>query len=245
MVKSGSNLFYICIIALTIILLDAGCSNRVPTKNNTDISKSELLNQKNQTSKYNFTSEEDGLVGPFSELTYEKFMNIYNSIDQFTIVSIDYMDFRNLDASGEPCDRRLFSMGYGSVASAIYINSIVNYEAVLDKSGWCPEPGYDKLLKKSFESALVNDLFNYISQPENRTYFFNGEEHEGKIQPYWASSFFLTEGNYMFTLAFLEPNSPYGNYYWMISKSTDTPDNIWNGLIAKIEANFINQFENP
>ncbi|MFH1515099.1 MAG: hypothetical protein ABIG42_06520, partial [bacterium] len=66
---------------------------------------------------------------------------------------------------------------------------------------------------------------------------FNGAEIPAPVEEQDGP---LCEGVYSFTLTIYNPNNAY--YAWAISKCTDDPDSIWQGLIDIINNDFFSKF---
>jgi hypothetical protein len=177
-----------------------------------------------------------------SRLEYSKFQSIISSNEQISMISILYRDVEYTQG-GDLSKARSLSMGTGYAGVPQYFSSAGPYRSEYNISDFNTPPGPEGEHEKEIDAESVEEIFDYISLPENRTYFFNGEEYTGLQQPYPAPGRFINNGDsdYIFALAFSEPNDSIN--VWSISKSTNEPDARWQGLIDIIEENIISQFE--
>jgi hypothetical protein len=176
-----------------------------------------------------------------SRLEYSKFQGVIFSNDKISVISLLYRD-DEYSQSGELIKTRRLRMDTGYAGVPQYYNSTGQYRTDYSTRIFIP-PGPDGELSMEIDTEDVEEIFDYISLPENRTYFFNGDEYYGLQQPFPSPGMLINNGDfkYIFTLAFSYPDESLN--VWSISKGTNEPDAIWQGLIDIIEENIISQFE--
>jgi hypothetical protein len=177
-----------------------------------------------------------------SRLDYNKFQSIVFDNEQISMISFLYRDVEYTQG-GDLSKARRLSMGIGYAGVPQYFSSMGPYRSDYNIRDFNTPPGPEGEFTRDIDAESVEEIFDYISLPENRIYFFNGEEYTGLQQPYPAPGRLInnSDSDYIFALAFSEPNDSVN--VWTISKSTNEPDAIWQGLIDIIEENIISQFE--
>jgi len=209
-------------------------------------------NYSNNGSKYkpagfekNITSDMAGApTYAYSPLTLSKFQAIRDGTDQLSKIFIDYSTYLNDDELGHPLNIRFFSLTGGDLYNNRYYNSISEYSGRLMNDDRTI-PRYE-VKEKEFLPVEVELILDYLKEnEENIEYFFNGDEYQGLPTPYLTQTTFINKKRYNFILIIFEPDGAKSEYdaAWAISKSVDEPDTIFQGLINRLENNFINQFE--
>lgn len=223
------------IIIMALIVIGCGASSEV--KADTTQTDSEIPETGSQTRIQESSHSLDiPRFAAYSQLTYNKFMDILDSEDPFSIIRIDYRMSVRCELQDD--ELILFGLGSGKLGEINYMNSIDLYRSNIyhARSGDAPLEG--EYIEAEYESSTVNLIFDYITHEDNRDYFFSGDEYSGLIQPYDTRTVMIHDNTYVFVLAVFEPDSMSANA-WAISKDIDVPDDIWEGLIDILEANFL------
>jgi hypothetical protein len=230
--------------AVFYLVILCGCNSKPQTS--TKVSSPGKIN--NNTTKKDYAhdpamniSNAPEYSGLYNRLEFNKFQSLRNSNDEFSTISIDYRELSDFDQYGEArlLKDLMIDTGFASVSQ--YMNAVSTYEVFLRIDSDQPYSVSNGEHSGSCDPELVNDIFNYIADPDNRSYFFNGDEFTGLQQPYHSRYTHINDGNYIFVIAFGEPNE--SGREWAISKSTDQPDEIWQGLIDIIDENFVGMFD--
>lgn len=235
------------IISFVLICFNlSGCRNQSKTVDENDAA----LKQRNyQAMESNFASNAHLNIDEapvysmlHSRLDYNKFQSIISDNEQISMISFLYRDVEYTQG-GDLSKARRLSMGTGNAGVPQNFSSMGPYRSDYNISDFNTPPGPEEEYTRDIDAESVEEIFYYISLPENRTYFFNGDEYTGLQQPYPAPGRFINNGDsdYTFALAFSEPNDSVN--VWSISKGTNEPDAIWEGLIDIIEEHIISQFE--
>jgi len=179
----------------------------------------------------------------YSPLTFQKYSQIIEGNEPFTVISVKYGFDANQGDSNPEGNKSLILSG-GLYFRSKYFNEITEIEGHLMKV----EQGthihhYDKI----FSVSDLDVILSYLET--NHEYFFNGSEYEGLDIPYVTYFPSFKNEKYQFTFAIFDPifvDSSYTSEHlpaWAISKCMDEPDPILQGLIDILETNFISQFE--
>ena len=250
MILKKAKIFQLILIILVTIFLAVinltGCRNQFKTVKENDAalkqSKYQEMESKFSSNAHLNIDEAPVYSMLHSRLEYNKFQSIISDNEQISMISFLYRDVEYTQG-GDLSKARRLSMGTGYAGVPQYFNSMGPYRSDYNIRDFNTPPGPEGEYTRDIDAESVEDIFDYISLPENRTYFFNGEEYTGLQQPYPAPGRLINNGDsdYIFALAFSEPNDSVN--VWSISKGTNEPDARWQGLIDIIEENIISQFE--
>jgi hypothetical protein len=180
-------------------------------------------------------------VGTFIPLTYEKFQAIMNSLDTFSSFDMCYSKDSNFSQEGEPLLLRSLDLQGGGYLEEHLFSEIEQFRGDYDRSNEQVNPPEYIFQQQNFPTSQVQQMiFEYLE--ENNNYFFDGSEYNGLQIPFVSESVHILSGNICFSLSIYEPNN--NQYAWTISKCTDNPDPIFQGLAVIIETSFMSVFEN-
>jgi hypothetical protein len=173
-------------------------------------------------------------------LTESILNEIRNGNQNHSLFNLEY------ETSTNEMDRLSFGFGYGNLRGDYSFPSTSEFEGglyrLIDVEGSLSE----KTDKKSFTFKEVSNLLDYISSNENKSYFFSGEEYDGKDIPYQSALSYPDVKKYNLSIMFYKPKTDQNNECWAIFKCVDeypaqgTP---LYGLFQMLENDFITQFE--
>ena len=223
----------LCLVSLSVINLFAvGCA----------------INKKgpdSQTKPARVNGQQKTMIGRsvqsyYSSLTYDTLSSIRNGSLNFSSFTIYYK------STGVGYNKQFFIINYGNILGDFTFSSVPNFKSefnnMVEESGQM----VDKFYKHEFTNMEVSAILDYISTPENRTYFFNGDEYEGLEIPYPHASISPPNKRFNFSLIFGEPQTGENYADWAIFKCVDeypAPGTPLYGLYQMIENDFITQFE--
>jgi len=226
-------------ISLLLLVSCANYSDQRSKENNKEINR---YNASSQSGK-DKTSDEKSFGMAFEPLTYEKYLNLKNNIDQFSCINIFYTKTIDQDSEPPPQYFIIFDLDAGSSRKGRYLSSITEYKGEYQLQDY--DIHKHEMKQRGFSPEDVEMIFDYLET--NNEYFFNAENDEfnGLDIPYVTDSRCMNPKNYCFTLAFYDPNdtSLKHDRAWVISESANEPTEIFQGLINLLENNLISQFE--
>ncbi|MBU1023093.1 hypothetical protein KKB99_02295 [bacterium] len=238
------NIFAIIFLFQFLLLICIGCTEKSNAHEQEYKARLEMMERDRKEHGdeiiTNYTSAPD-YVGYYTELELSLFQDIRNSNIEFSTITIDYREVSEFDQSGNPLQLRLLDIDNGYASIGQYMSSVDSFRIFLKRRVQPPLPFESGYFEGTCTPEMVNEVFDYIEHPDNRDYFFSGDEFDGLQQPYLSPGKWLNYDNYIFVLAFSEPNDLARD--WVISKCIDEPDEIWQGLIDILETNFMGQFE--
>jgi hypothetical protein len=191
------------------------------------------------------SSLETSIVPPhyvtYHSLNADKFQDILNDNQLISSAMVAFGAYTNYDQYNHYHKVKLLGLeflqpSYGNEYSAgnVYEGS---YDYYFDEN--LPYPHKISAEREFLASDVNEHIMSYLS--EHADYFFDGSEYTQVGQdPYVSSKMYIITGNYVFAMMFGIPDME--DHYWAITKASDNPDPILQGLINILESEFIAPF---
>jgi len=245
MIKANFQKFTALLIVPVIllsILFNIGCSDNGSKKDTQDnVNTSSMTKDLSTTKALNASPTKEVIsevyeygTTVYSALNHSKFIELTTDTEQFSIIEILYVDRSNYGTQGPIQEDKMMWITCGSYQETTDYSSIDEFRGSYMHSFDNEDPPIEEFLEHNFSKSGVEVLFDYLELHED--YFFNGEELPETIE---LPDGLLCEGEYSFNLTIYKPDHQYA---WAISKCTDDPDSIWQGLIDIINNDFFSKF---
>ena len=128
----------------------------------------------------------------------------------------------------------------GSYYAVKLFSEITEYKGSYDSYNDFENPPERIFLEETFTAQQIEQhIITYLEQ--HHEYFFDGSEYDGLDIPYESWGAHIRGANNCFSLSIYEPENNFDA--WTISKCSDDPDPILQGLCDIMETNFMSVFE--
>jgi hypothetical protein len=175
-------------------------------------------------------------IGYFSPLTYEKFQNVISNEDNCSEFFIGY----SIHPDEEPAILRSLFLKSGICRDSNRFSDLLTFIGKYNRYNDLVDPPETTLLEETFTNQqVIQYIISYLEQ--HNEYFFDGLEYTGLEIPYESYGSLINDGENRFLLSIYEPENC--NNAWTISKCSDNPDPILQGLLDIMETNFMSVFE--